>query len=305
VSFRLGVNLPWLDYGLDFGANAWQPQGGVASRARRARLEAVCQELSERGCGLVRWFLIGDGRAGVRFAADGTPVGLDDRFFADADHAIATLDRHRLRVLFVLVDFLWFRRARSVNGVRLGGHARTVSDAGRRGRLIESVFAPIFARYGQEPVVWGWDLCNEPEWAVRRVAAHPASTVRRRDMTAFLREAAACAHEYAVQPVTVGLASLRGLGLVRSAGLDLYQVHWYDALQRRAPLETPVDSLGLDRPVLLGEFPTRGSRRAPSDIVAAARRAGYTGALAWSVLAEDRASDFASAADQLRLQRRT
>lgn len=299
MPFWLGVNLPWLDYGLDFGANAWQPQGGVSSRARRARLEAACAELAGRGCDVVRWFLIGDGRAGVRFARDGAPLGLDDRFFADADHAIAVLGRHRLRVLFVLVDFLWLRRARTVNGVRLGGHARTVSDPGRRGRLLESVFAPIFARYGQEPVVWGWDLCNEPEWAVRRMTARPASTVRRRDMAAFLREAAACAHEYASQPVTVGLASLRGLGLVRSVPLDLYQVHWYDSLQRRAPLETPVGSLRLDRPVLLGEFPTRGSRRSPSDIVAAARRAGYEGALAWSMLADDRASDFASAASEI------
>ena len=304
MPFWVGVNLPWIDYGLDFGANAWQPHGGVASRARRARLDGVCQELEGRGCRVVRWFLIGDGRAGVRFAADGTPLGLDDRFFADADHAIATAGRHRLGILFVLVDFLWFRRARTVKGVRLGGHARTISDARRRARLMEEVFAPVFARYGQEPAIWGWDLCNEPEWAVRRVGAHPASTVSRRDMAAFLREAAACAHEHASQPVTVGLASLRGLGLVRAARLDLYQVHWYDALQRRSPLETRVDSLGLDRPLLLGEFPTRGSRRSASEIVASAQRAGYAGALAWSVLAADRASDFASAAGQLRLGRR-
>jgi hypothetical protein len=300
MTFWTGVNLPWIDYGLDFSANAWQPQGGVASRGRRARLQAVCEDLEERGCQVVRWFLIGDGRAGVRFAADGTPLGLDDRFLADADHAIATAGRHRLRLLFVLVDFLWLRRARAVKRVRLGCHARTVSDPALRARLLENVCAPIFARYGQEPVVWGWDLFNEPEWAVRRVGAHPASTIRRRDMKAFLREAADCAHELASQPVTVGLASLRGLDLVRDARLDLYQVHWYDALQRRAPLETPVSSLALDRPLLLGEFPTCGSRRAPSEIVAAVRRAGYAGALAWSVLAEDKASDFASAADQLR-----
>jgi hypothetical protein len=304
MSFWVGVNLPWIDYGLDFGANAWQPQGGVSSRDRRPRLEAACRDLAERGCDVVRWFLIGDGRAGVRFAADGTPAGFDDRFFADVDHAIAAAGRHRLRVLFVLIDFLWFRRARTFKGVRLGGHARTVADAARRARLIQNVFAPVFARYGQEPAIWGWDLCNEPEWAVRRVSARPASTVRRRDMAAFLREAAACAHEHASQPVTVGLASARGLGLVRGAGLDVYQVHWYDALQRRAPLDTPVSSLRLDRPVVLGEFPTRASRRRPSEIVAAAKRAGYAGALAWSMLAQDKASDFASAAEDLQLVRR-
>ena len=303
MSFWVGVNLPWLDYGLDFGTNAWQPEGGVSSRTRRARLERALGDLADRGCEVVRWFLIGDGRAGVRFAPDGTPLGLDDRFFADADHAIAGAGRHRLRLLFVLVDFLWFRRARTVKRVRLGGHKRTVSEASTRAQLLSNVFAPIFERYGREPTVWGWDLCNEPEWAVRRMSARPASTVRRADMAAFLREAAACAHAHARQTVTVGLASLGGLGLVREAKLDLYQVHWYDALQRRAPLDTPVASLGLDRPLVLGEFPTRGSRRTPSEIVASARRAGYAGALAWSVLAQDRASDFASAADQIRLSR--
>ncbi len=30
LSFGVGVNLPWIDYGQDFGASAWRPQGGVA-----------------------------------------------------------------------------------------------------------------------------------------------------------------------------------------------------------------------------------------------------------------------------------
>ena len=305
MTFRLGVNLPWFDYGLDFGANAWQPRGGLSSsRDRRARLSAVLGDLAARDCRVVRWFLLCDGRSGVRFAADGTPVGLDDHVFPDLDLAVETAARYDLRLLLTLVDFLWLKRARVVRRVRLGGHARTVSDPRRRGALVANVFQPIYVRYAREHAVWGWDVCNEPEWAVRRVGGHPRSTVARRDMAAFLREATECAHAHVMQPVTVGLASWRGLPLVRDAGLDLYQFHWYDALQRRAPLEKPVASLALDRPVLLGEFPTRGSRRSPSEIVGQARRSGYMGALAWSVLATDRATDFASAAVNLGLERR-
>jgi hypothetical protein len=300
MPFRLGVNLPWLDYGLDFGANAWQTRGGVSStRERRARLSAMCEDLAERGCRVVRWFLLGDGRAGVRFGTDGTPLGLDEHVLPDLDHAVGVLDRHGLRALFVMIDFHWLKRARTVKRVRLGGHARSVSDPGQRAALLDRVFAPVFARYAREHAVWGWDLFNEPEWSTRAVGRSRATTVTRGVMASFLRDAAACAHAFVMQPVTVGLASQRGLPLVREAGLDLYQVHWYDALERRAPLETPVRSLGLDRPVLLGEFPTRGSRRSPSEIVGAARRAGYMGAFAWSVLARDRASDFASSASDL------
>jgi hypothetical protein len=89
----------------------------------------------------------------------------------------------------------------------------------------------------------------------------------------------------------VGSASARWLRLVRGLGLDLYQVHWYDRHDRRAPLATPVSALGLDRPAILGEFPTRGSAHAPEQILAIAARAGYAGALAWSALATDEATD--------------
>jgi hypothetical protein len=49
--------------------------------------------------------------------------------------------------------------------------------------------------------------------------------------------------------------------------------------------------LGLhDRPVILGEFAGRSTRIA--DVLDAARHAGYEGALAWSVLADDEHSAY-------------
>ena len=90
----------------------------------------------------------------------------------------------------------------------------------------------------------------------------------------------------------MGLASARGLPLVRGLGLDLYQVHWYDAHDQDSPLDRPVESLELDRPVLLGEFPTRGSARSVTSILSTARSMGYAGAMAWSALAADAASDY-------------
>ena len=68
-SFVLGVNLPWLQYGCDFGANAWQPDGGVGRPEQRARLRASFARLTDRGLTTVRWFVFCDGRAGVRFDA--------------------------------------------------------------------------------------------------------------------------------------------------------------------------------------------------------------------------------------------
>jgi hypothetical protein len=294
MAFWLGLNLPWLDYGGDFGKNAWQPDGGLAAfPSRRARLEGTFAALAGQGWRVLRWFLLCDGRAGVRFSPRGEPQGLDDRLFADVDQGLALAGAHGLQVMFAVLDFHWFDKARTVDGVSVGGHARTVSDARLRARLLESVLAPLFERYASEPTVWGWDLCNEPEWAVKRVSAGRAS-VTHSAMRAYLSESAALARGLVTQPVTVGLATVRGLDLVTGIGLDFYQAHWYDSVEPTAPLADPVAGLGLDRPLILGEYPTKGSQRKPSAIVATAQQAGWAAALAWSVLAQDPATDFAS-----------
>ena len=218
MAFWLGLNLPWLDYGGDFGKNAWQPDGGLAAfPSRRARLEGTFAALADKGWRVLRWFLLCDGRAGVRFSPRGDPQGLDDRVFADVDQGLSLASAHGLQVMFAVLDFHWFDKARTEGGVQLGGHAKTVSDARLRARLLDSVLAPLFTRYASEPTVWGWDLCNEPEWAVRRVSAGRAS-VTPATMRAFLSESAALAHGLVKQPVTVGLASVRGLDLVTGIG---------------------------------------------------------------------------------------
>ena len=47
--FLIGANLPWIRYGIDFGANAWRPGGGVAQPEERARLENTFERLAATG----------------------------------------------------------------------------------------------------------------------------------------------------------------------------------------------------------------------------------------------------------------
>jgi hypothetical protein len=51
---------------------------------------------------------------------------------------------------------------------------------------------------------------------------------------------------------------------------------------------------------LLGEFPTRGASLPPERLFEIADRAGYSGALAWSALATDEATDGAACLAALR-----
>ncbi len=279
--FLTGANLPWVHYGIDFGANAWRPEGGVAQAEERAHLEAAFAGLAASGVQYVRWFLFCDGRAGIAFSAGGRPLGLDDFVFRDVDAALDIAGRHGIRIMFVLLDFLWCDPASATRGVQMGGRGDVLTDAASRDALLDRVFRPLLERYAEEPAILAWDVVNEPEWI---------KTVEPAELHAWLGDTVALIHSATSHPATVGSAGVRWRDRYVDLNLDFYQVHWYDGLKRQPPLDTPVEELGFDRPVLLGEFPTRGSKRTPGEIVDAARAAGYSGAFYWSVLAKDECS---------------
>ena len=279
--FTLGANLPWLHYGIDFGANAWRPHGGVGHPEERQTLDAAFDRLSAAGLDQVRWFLFCDGRAGIRFSDNGRPEGVDDFVFRDVDAALETALRYRMRLMFVLLDFLWCDTPRVMRRVQMGGRSDVLVNAAMRYALLDRVLRRLFDRYSDSTEILAWDIINEPEWI---------TSIGIDDLRTFLLESVALAHESARQPVTVGSAGTRWRELYKGLGLDFYQVHWYDSLKGQPSLETPVERLGFDRPVLLGEFPTRGSRRSSSDIIETARTAGYAGAFYWSLMSNDESS---------------
>lgn len=283
-----GVNLPWVRYGIDFGANLWSPNGGAA---RTENQEALCRhflELKNRGITIIRWFLLCDGRAGIRFSANGRPAGPDDHLFADIDAALGIAADCGLKIIFVLLDFLWFADGVLVNGVQVGGRSEVVADSGKQRALRTQIVKPILKRFGRSPVILAWDIVNEPEWATKGFNGGLLETaVSFPCMRRFLKRTVRQIHRHTRQFATVGLANAAGFSLVRDIGLDFYQVHWYDRWEEITPLERPVPDLNLDRPLLLGEFPTKNSARPPETIIAISKKSGYCGALAWSLLGTD------------------
>ena len=292
--FSVGANLPWIRYGGDFGANAWHPEGGLSAGGIHPELRARIDALRGRGVTTIRWFLFCDGRAGIRFADDGTPTGLDDRVLPDLEAAVAFSSEAGVRTVFTLFDFLWCAPRLTAAGVDMHGRRQVLVDERQRTLLLERVVAPVLHRFADHPAVGGWDIINEPEWATAGLGGgSPRRSVPFGAMKTFITDAAALVHRTASQPVTVGLASARGIDLARDCGLDFYQVHWYDHLD--TPLQRPVADLRLDKPVILGEYPTYGSSRPPETILQLARDAGYAGAWFWSVQANDDASAYTAA----------
>jgi len=287
-----GANLPWHNYGVDFGANAWQPGGGLAAGTRRAELRPMLEELAGKGATVVRWFLLCDGRAGLVLDAKRRVLGLDNRVLADVDAALGLLAEVGLRAMFVLKDFNWFKRPQVANGVRLFGKCYVVKKADRRREWLDRALTPLLLHLAGAAEVHSIDVFNEPEWAVLGLGNYdPGASILDTEMRAYLGELVGRVRMATAHPVTVGLASPRGLALVRTLGLDFYQWHWYDSVEANTPLATPVADYLVDRPALLGEFPTKGASRTPAAIRQAAVTAGYAAAWPWSALATDDHSD--------------
>ena len=163
----------------------------------------------------------------------------------------------------------------------MGGRTHVLQDSDTRHGLLETALRPVLERYGDDPSIFAWDIINEPEWI---------RTLTTEDIRIFLKECVSLVHAVTLHPATVGSAGTRWRDMYKELELDFYQVHWYDGLKHQPSLDTPVERLGFDRPVLLGEFPTRGSRKSSAEIIEAARGAGYSGAFYWSVLSNDECS---------------
>ena len=283
--FVVGVNLPWIGYGTDVGASAWYPAGGLSAQpAALDLLDQTFAALAVDGVSIVRTFLLCDARSGVRFDGDGVPTGLDEAVLPDMDTLLAAARRHNVRLMPVLLDFHLCKPPRIVDGVQLGGRSQLLTDPDTRMAFVDLVLRPIVERYGHDETIAAWDVMNEPEWCLgigplrRRGVAFDA-------LQEFLGRAIQCVRDFARQPVTIGCAGTARLDLVRPLGLDFYQIHWYEKFGWAA-LQRPVADLGLgDRAVILGEFPGRSPFVV--DVLDAAKRAGYSGALVWSVLAGD------------------
>ena len=279
-----GVNLPWARYGGDFGSNAWSPTGGLSTR-NLDDLHATLAEARAAGAELVRWFGLCDGRAGLRLDAVGGPDALQPVVLDDFETAVQVLQRHGLRMVPVLLDFTWGDALRVVNGVQLGGRTWVLRDPVARHRLWLALDA-LLARFGNHPAVAMWDVWNEPEWLCAPWRP-PARRLSQRLLRLCLEELVWHVRCLARQPVTVGLASARGLPLCRDLDLDVLQVHWYDSHERRSPLADAPRAPWSRAPIVLGEFPTAGSTRSCTQIVHAAQHAGYAAAWPWSLLAAD------------------
>jgi hypothetical protein len=264
------------------------------------------------GFTVARWFVFGDGRAGIVYDDRGLPVGPDAYLFADLDAALECARDADLRIEFVLLDHRWMfsgladALADPITGLTYDaelpeGRAGVLLSAAGRDGLFDDVLRPMIRRYGPSgaradlgSAVLGFEFMNEPDFVVEEWERDLSQRVRRPlrfDLLASLvSRLSALAHaEHPGALTTIGCARLHNLWAWddETLGLDVLQVHSYPHADGAVPatdvLGTPAATLGVRRPVIIGECPAPRT----GEYLEFAMGAGYAGAWPWSFSGTD------------------
>jgi hypothetical protein len=300
--FLLGANYPWGSYGNDFGSNAWGSYGAHSD----ASLASNFASMKAKGVHVARWWVFADMRAGITFASDGTPTGVQAVVYDDLDAAIAAARANGIYLDLVLFDVSMLGNANVYGGVQMGGHTDVLTNATKRSALINNVVKPVVNAYGGEPTILSWEIMNEPEWGISDLPS-PAvdgnfQPVTMAQFWSFASGASSIIHLQGTQQVTVGSAALKWNKVWTNAfatarglpalNLDFYQTHYYQWMDccstddstlgttTWSPLTQSVPALGLDKPMVVGEIHTpSGNAGAMFDTILAN---GYAGVWGWS-----------------------
>lgn len=266
-----GVNMAWVNWGRDFGGG--ESNGGVSSAESRATLNDRLATAKANGANVIRWWVFEGENPWQIKHDDSGPTGLDESIYPDFDAAMELAEAHDLTYVFVL-----FSAPSHLPSSWL--------DDGAQRKKLANALAPLFARYADNPRVMSWEVFNEPDFDVWK------EKTREDSMRETVREIGAAVHANSPALVTVGMAMLDGLPMVKGLGLDYYQAHWYDYMQPGnwcalctdyAEVQSRYD---LDAPLVIGEFYLGSDVESPHVRLEDFYNKGYAGAWAWSLYPE-------------------
>ena len=271
------------------------------------RTEQEMKDIAGGKVKVVRWWLFSDGRAGLKFDANGFVTGLDETFNRDFDEMIRVARSSRVYLVPVLFDFLMGGEAGNVDGVQIFGRADLITNQAKRQSLLNNAIAPLFDKLSSVNEVIAIDLFNEPEWlllgseipnleAKRPPEIRQGGVVALDTMKSFFREIRALYEKKGLSGkhlLTVGSASPRWVDLWEDLGLDIAQFHlWNGPGQIDEGLRFDFPPPTSKVPVFLGEFSTVPALAAQDtcEILQRAYSLGYSGAFPWAYRAKDKAS---------------
>lgn len=273
-----GANTPW---------NRWNEFGGSGGGSYDPTWWSnEFQRLKASGINSTRIWIACDGTVAPSIDVNGYVTGASAQFWSDVDHLMGLAATYQVYVMASMMSFdftdqyIWDHATGRHSVIPL--RWRTMfSTADRVQSMVSHYLVPFAERYASNPYLYAIDLCNEPEWIHGDDPRHgrlPWAQLQR-----YVGMSAAAIHRSNSKVlVTLGSAALKWNSpkydgnfwsdaalqvqvADSEARLDVYQYHWYAWQEPYYPLLTSAAGHQLiDRPLVIGELPARGSKLLPA-----------------------------------------
>jgi hypothetical protein len=292
-----GNNVPWNDFGEDFGTSNYN---GTWFNNAFAAMHA-------EGINSARVWLHCDGRATPTFNGSGDVTGISSTLVSNLQDMLTKANNNGIKIQLSLWSFDLFNN----------NHANLISNTTYTTDYINKALIPILNGIDTYPALAVIEIINEPEWGISSTPNTTTQSVTLAQMQTFVKSLTTAIHSKTSKiNVTVGSASIKWStangkdGTVgdwwAGLGLDNRDVHYYGWEVGNGWNYNPFQSghtpsyYGWTVPCVIGEF--AGSIASLScnpysfelQMMANAYNNGYAGAMPWSYAGVDSDGSFST-----------
>jgi len=234
-TFVKGANLAWLDgaYGHDIGINPIHPDWGCAYNA--THMNQYLADMHNMGITVLRLWL-NENKQGLLLDGNGNVTGLDSTFLNNLDNILQIAAQDGIFLYLTLNQ----------------GDPDWLTNATQQASYINNAVKPIAARYKGNQQIFAYDVMNEIDGVVGAPDGNHGSGATWAQAQAYITATVSAIHSAdpgRLATCSTGWNKWYNLGYFKGLGLDFYDYHDYED----APSLPPAASLGMDKPIYIGE----------------------------------------------------